>query len=89
MKKGVRRANQANGRQLFQAAVSLMLYVIVFVQVALSRKPQSDHRVNRVSGLMLANHTSISTVREKHYLVVEWFEAATILSLFMTMCANL
>ncbi|CAI8016406.1 Tubulin gamma-2 chain, partial [Geodia barretti] len=34
------------------------------IQVALSRKPQSDQRVNRVSGLMLANHTSISSLFE-------------------------
>jgi tubulin gamma len=34
------------------------------IQVALSRKPQRDQRVNRVSGLMLANHTSISSLFE-------------------------
>ena len=42
--------------------LSLTVMFSSYTQVALSRKPQSDQRVNRVSGLMLANHTSISSV---------------------------
>ena len=41
-----------------------MIYILV-CQVALSRKSPYVNTSHRVSGLMLANHTSISTLFEK------------------------
>ena len=39
-----------------------MQFLHVLLQVALSRRPPHIQSAHRVSGLMLANHTSISTV---------------------------
>ena len=48
-----------NGRQI------TTLYFEHSVQVALSRKPPHIQSAHRVSGLMLANHTGIASVRSQ------------------------
>ncbi len=44
------------------------LCVSMHTQVALSRKPPHIQSAHRVSGLMLANHTSMASVSTQHVL---------------------
>ena len=50
------------------------------IQVALSRKPPHIQSAHRVSGLMLANHTSIASVRAEtvpSITSVSWYVSST------------